>query len=224
MAAAYPKAAAESGLTGWVHLRVLVLKDGSIAEVVVADDSGLGPEFRQAATDAVREWTFLAASLDNEEVACWGEYAIGFSPPLPEDEARRLDSRQAAAEKPQAALDTAASALDSEAEADTAQIQYEADEVDLAPTLTAKVDPQYPPAAKLTGDTGSVTVRILIDSTGGVREVQVQDVTNKGKGFEAAALAAVRRWRFDPGRQQDRAVSVWQEEVVTFALPVADGK
>ncbi len=54
--------------------------------------------------------------------------------------------------------------------------------------------PVYPAAAAAMGLTGRVVVEILVDETGTVREARV--VESSSPLFEAAALAAVRRWRY----------------------------
>lgn len=54
--------------------------------------------------------------------------------------------------------------------------------------------PVYPAAAAAMGLTGRVVVEILVDETGAVREARVVESTSPL--FEAAALTAVRRWRY----------------------------
>lgn len=91
-AAIYPEAALGSGQTGWVFFRVLVLADGTNQRVLVTDDSGLGPEFREAALASARQWTYLAALLDGNPVASWAVDSIGFAPPDLDESAIAPDS------------------------------------------------------------------------------------------------------------------------------------
>lgn len=64
--------------------------------------------------------------------------------------------------------------------------------------------PRYPPAAQRAGVTGTVQVEFTVDTNGGVSDVRV--VSSDGlrqyqRDFEREALAAVRRWRFQPVAQ-----------------------
>jgi protein TonB len=112
--------------------------------------------------------------------------------------------------------DTKAADTLPEPESDALKPAYESAEVTVAPVLTARVDPEYPAAARIAGDTSTVVLRLLVDSTGAVKEALVDNVTVRGKGFEAAAIAAARRWRYDPGQLEGRAVNVWLEESLAF--------
>jgi TonB family protein len=224
VAAEYPEASLQSGLTGWVFVKILVLPDGEPAEIQIQDDSGLGPEFREAAIAAAEQWAFLAATRDGEDVACWAVFPIGFAPPLPDDQQQRLDSLSGMT-PPVAgsglrgnalAQDTLATDSLSEPESEAPESAYEADQVTDVPLLTARVDPEYPAAARIAGDTATVVLRLLVDSTGAVKEALVKDVTVRGKGFEAAAIAAARRWRYEPGQLEGRAVNVWLEASLAF--------
>ncbi|MGC8763472.1 MAG: energy transducer TonB [Acidobacteriota bacterium] len=54
--------------------------------------------------------------------------------------------------------------------------------------------PAYPAAAAAMGLTGRMVLELLVDETGAVREARVVESTSPL--FEAAALEAVRRWRY----------------------------
>ncbi len=61
--------------------------------------------------------------------------------------------------------------------------------------------PRYPPAAQRAGVTGTVQVEFTVDTNGGISDVRV--VSSDGlrqyqRDFEREALAAVKRWRFQP--------------------------
>jgi TonB family protein len=62
---------------------------------------------------------------------------------------------------------------------------------------------------------------LLVDSTGAVVDVEIEDITTPGKGFEAAAETAVRRWRYDPGELGGRPVNVWVEQQLEFQIEAA---
>ncbi len=125
-AAIYPEAALGSGQTGWVYFRVLVLADGTNQRVLVTDDSGLGPEFREAALASARQWTYLAALLDGNPVASWALDSIGFAPPVPDESAIAPDPPALSADSTEvdtsSVPDTLVQAPDS-AIADTSSVQ-----------------------------------------------------------------------------------------------------
>lgn len=66
----YPAAPRRLGIQGTTLLRVHVLADGRIGEVLV-EKSGGHPDLDQAATEAVRAWRFDPARRGTEPVAMW---------------------------------------------------------------------------------------------------------------------------------------------------------
>jgi TonB family protein len=64
--------------------------------------------------------------------------------------------------------------------------------------LTSQVIPTYPPAALAARFTGTVVVRLTIQSDGSVGDATVVECDHPNLGFENATLAAVRRWKFEP--------------------------
>jgi periplasmic protein TonB len=80
-----------------------------------------------------------------------------------------------------------------------------------------RIDPTYPPASRRAGEEGTVRLRVLVDERGRPSDVQVA----QGSGFsrlDDAAVAAVRRWRFEAARNGGSAVSAWTQVSVTFKL------
>jgi protein TonB len=66
--------------------------------------------------------------------------------------------------------------------------------------------PAYPVFAKRAREEGKVMLRVQVDASGRVTGLEI----HASSGFERldkAALAAVRRWRFEPARSGDRAVA-----------------
>ena len=64
------------------------------------------------------------------------------------------------------------------------------------PELLEGAAPEYPPAAAAAGLEAVVAVRITIDATGAVTDAVT--VTPVGNGFDEAAVAAARQYRFKP--------------------------
>ena len=57
--------------------------------------------------------------------------------------------------------------------------------------------PVYPAAALSKGETGRVVLRVQVDATGRVTAVSI-DRSSGSRSLDAAASAAIRRWRFNP--------------------------
>jgi TonB family protein len=67
------------------------------------------------------------------------------------------------------------------------------------PEVIEKVKPEYPPERYDEGLDVKVIVRVEIDEEGNVTKASV--FNSGGAGFDEAALAAARRWRFKPALQ-----------------------
>lgn len=68
--------------------------------------------------------------------------------------------------------------------------------------------PAYPREARERRQEGTVRLRVLVDPKG--RPIEVQIAASSGvASLDAAAVAAVRRWRFSPARQAGQASAAW---------------
>ncbi|MEZ5065518.1 MAG: energy transducer TonB [bacterium] len=85
-----------------------------------------------------------------------------------------------------------------------------------APKLRRAEDPEYPELARAAGLEGEVLLRISVDERG--RVVDVVAVRSDGSAFADAALAAARRWTFDPARMSGRPVASTILVPVRFTL------
>lgn len=84
------------------------------------------------------------------------------------------------------------------------------------PVLTQHAPPAYPSAANQQGIERSVVVEILIDKSGALTEATV--LHPAGYGFDEAALAAVRQWRFKPALSGDKPVECRMITEIDFKL------
>ena len=82
--------------------------------------------------------------------------------------------------------------------------------------LAQSVDPQYPVAAKASGQRGSVVLQVLVGRDGAVQEVKFLQGSLM---FARAAIDAVRQWRFKPYSMNGRAVSVQSVITLNFRPP-----
>ncbi len=80
--------------------------------------------------------------------------------------------------------------------------------------------PEYPAAARDAGEEGTVVVEAEIDATGAVTGASV--VRGRSPALDAAALAALESWRFEPARLDDTAIGSSYRVGITFTL--SDGE
>ena len=81
--------------------------------------------------------------------------------------------------------------------------------------LVHKVEPRYPPIAQQVGIQGAVVIRALISRSGTIEHAQVES----GQPLlVAAALAAVREWKYRPYYLNGEPVEVETEITVNFVL------
>lgn len=73
----YPESARRQGVQGITELKIHILSDGSVAEVLVARSAG-HQELDEAALEAVKRWRFEPARRGREPVAVWALVPIRF--------------------------------------------------------------------------------------------------------------------------------------------------
>lgn len=83
---------------------------------------------------------------------------------------------------------------------------YDSDKLDQRPGITKRVMPEYPTRARRMNVEGHVMVQVVVDKKGMPRNEQVVRA-KPGGYFEEAALKAVRRMRFTPGRLKGQVVN-----------------
>jgi TonB family protein len=72
------------------------------------------------------------------------------------------------------------------------------------PALLARAEATYPPDALRAGLSGTVGLEVVVDDRGNVEDARV--TTPAGHGFDDAALAAVRRFTFEPAKRNGAAM------------------
>jgi len=90
--------------------------------------------------------------------------------------------------------------------------------VDVPPLVLKTAEPAYPPTALSKRIEGSVTVSALVSETGDVLQTAVVRGMKSAFGFNKAAEAAVRKWKFSPAEKGGVKVRVWKPITVTFKL------
>lgn len=85
------------------------------------------------------------------------------------------------------------------------------------PRPLTPIKPRYPEIAQEAGIEGTVIVQVFIDKKGRVKETMIlKGIPNTG--LDEAAIAAIRKTRFLPAKQRERAVGVWISIPVNFRL------
>jgi len=85
------------------------------------------------------------------------------------------------------------------------------------PVPKTPIRPEYPEIAQEAGIEGTVFVQAFIDEKGRVKEVLIaKGIPNTG--LNEAAMEAIRKTRFRPAKQRERAVGVWISIPVNFKL------
>jgi protein TonB len=93
---------------------------------------------------------------------------------------------------------------------------YSLSDLDVIPVATYQVEPVYPADLKRAGVSGRATVSCVVDAKGNVKSVRPVDSTDTR--FEAAALNAVGKWKFQPGVRDGEAVPSLVVVPFTFNL------
>lgn len=88
------------------------------------------------------------------------------------------------------------------------------------PVLQKKTAPTYPPLAIRTAQPGLVVVDAVVLTDGRVERkgLPVLHAAPRNMGFEQAAVAAVKRWRYEPGSMDGVPVDTRMAIVVDFAV------
>jgi protein TonB len=100
--------------------------------------------------------------------------------------------------------------------ASTDDVVHAATAVQVPARLVHSAAPAYPAYARADDVEGDVGVEIVVDREGRVAEARV--TAPAGHGFDAAALAAIRAYRFSPAQRDGHAVRVRMPWSVQFRL------
>jgi protein TonB len=94
---------------------------------------------------------------------------------------------------------------------------FSAADLDQMPRATSQVPPEYPAELRRKKIAGTVLVVFTVDRNGRVIQPSVEQAPHPKLG--SAAMAAVGRWRFEPGKRQGRAVPFKMRVPITFMNP-----
>ena len=85
------------------------------------------------------------------------------------------------------------------------------------PQPLSSIRPVYPEIAQEAGIEGTVVVQVFVDKKGRVKDTLIlKGIPNTG--LDEAAVTAIKKTRFRPAKQRERAVGVWISIPVNFRL------
>jgi protein TonB len=85
-----------------------------------------------------------------------------------------------------------------------------------APSLVQRVNPEYPMVAQAAHVEGNVVLEATVNKSGRVESVRV---VNGNPLLEAAAIAAVKQWRYEPLLLNGEPVPFILTVTVSFKMP-----
>lgn len=147
---------------------------------------GVDPLLDSAAVTALRKLKFTPATSEGTPLATWVEVPVGFVAPSPSEQLPEVDEFVEVEEMP----------------------RYDQNELSRALV--------YPEIARRNGLEGNVVLRVLIDQSGRVVNVVVDESSHRV--FDSVAINAVRKTAFTPAIQHGRPVAVWIQIPVIFRL------
>lgn len=93
---------------------------------------------------------------------------------------------------------------------------FDISKLDQQPVPRLQVRPTYPFEMRRAGISGEVVVDFIVDTNGDVQNAYA--IRSSQREFEAAAVAAVSKWKFKPGRKGGRNVNTHMQVPIVFTL------
>ncbi len=93
---------------------------------------------------------------------------------------------------------------------------FDISDLDQRPRATSRIQPRYPPGLMKQRVEGAVVIVFVLDENGRVQDPRVESSTHPD--FEQPALAALRRWRFQPGTREGEPVRSHVRQQIGFRI------
>jgi protein TonB len=94
---------------------------------------------------------------------------------------------------------------------------FDINTLDQKPTPRVQIQPQYPFEMRRAGIEGEVVIEFIVDTNGDVRNPFI--VRSTQREFETAAIQAVSKWKFRPGKKGGRVVNTGRvQQLITFSI------
>jgi TonB family protein len=95
---------------------------------------------------------------------------------------------------------------------------FEPNDVDVAPKVARRIEPQLPADLKGRPLNDIVIVRLLVSQDGDPSHVSLLRKSKHGRSLDNAVIAAVTQWSFSPARKKGEAVSSWYNVGVPLSV------
>lgn len=98
-----------------------------------------------------------------------------------------------------------------------AEVGPKRQEVNVNTAYQTNPAPPYPPMSKRLAEEGTVYLRVLINAQGLVEQIEVKTSSGKAR-LDEAALKAVKRWKFQPAKENGQAITSYATVPIKFSL------
>jgi TonB family protein len=201
---AYPPGARHARIQGSVELEAIVRIDGTVGPVRVVKSLDQVYGLDDAAVVAARNWLFRPGQYRGKPAPVVVTLILDFKPSAPEP-GGWLNTRPAESTPWNLTADEFLKGTYPEVTPGL-----------LMPTLVRQVEPKYTYLAKRRKIEGTVIVEAVVMPDGTVGRARVVTSLDQEFGLDAAALDAVKLWRFEPAHLGRETVPVAVELVVEF--------
>jgi len=93
---------------------------------------------------------------------------------------------------------------------------FDINQLDQTPQAKVQGRPQYPFEMRRAGIAGEVVVDFIVDQNGDVQNAYA--LRSSQREFESAAVQAVSKWKFKPGKRGGRSVNTHMQVPIVFTL------
>jgi len=197
----YTADAMRARVQGTVTLECVVQPDGTIGEARVT--KSLDPGLDEEAIKAVRQWRFRPGLRDGKPVAVRVALEMSFT----------LRDKPTQTVFPVPPLATGDAGGEGAKEAPPV---YEPGNGVTPPVVVKEARPAYTAEAKGARIQGIVELQCVVETDGSVGDVKV--IKPLDPGLDQEAVKAVRKWAFEPGKKDGKAVRVRVALEMTFTL------
>ena len=207
VAAFYPAALRDAGIGGVPEIWILIDDAGAVVDSRVKTTSGYA-DMDQAAATVGRTLRFEPATRDGGAVPVWRSIRLRFAAPAAEPQAPApAEPQPAVAPEPTPPAEPAAPEIPSAARP----------ELQNADVVRQAILENYPPLLRDAGIGGTVEIRVLVDVSGQVTQVEVRE-TSGYESFDNAARRVGSLMRFSPAVNDGKPVAAWVQLPITFAV------
>ncbi|MFC1746752.1 TonB family protein [Candidatus Neomarinimicrobiota bacterium] len=217
----YPEMAREAGLQGQVIIQAFINVNGDVTATVTFKSHS--PSLDQAAIEAIKRTKWIPAKRRDQAVGVWISIPINFNlnTALPRESAD--DSSGAAPPEQETGSNDSMGDLPppppEEENPKVVFIPYDERPVPVGGDQVLMRNVVYPELARQAGLQGQVIIQAFINVNGDVTETVT--IRSHSPSLDQAAIDAIKRTKWVPAQQRDRAIGVWISIPINFNLNTA---